>query len=74
MADSDYNVVKPLESVQTIQGLAPAQRRQQRKQQQEPSNQPQDELLEEPTEQAQASDEAQARQDEDGPHLIDYCA
>lgn len=73
MADSDYNVVKRLESVRTIQGLAPTERRQQRKQQQEASDEPQ----EEPQEQVEPSDEPEApeaRQDEDGPHLIDYCA
>jgi len=71
MADSDYNVVNPLESVRTIQGLAPTQRRQQRKQQQQEAS---DEPQEQPQEQAEPSDEPEARQDEDGPHLIDYCA
>lgn len=76
MADSDYNVVKPLESVQTIQGMAPAQQRLQRKRQQSQSekHEPESEQQEEPQEQAQIMDEAEISSDEDGPHMIDYCA
>ena len=72
MAASDYNVIKPLESVQTIQGLAPAQRRQERKRRQDT---PEEHHEEEPQEQPQdQQDEPAPRPDEDGPHLIDYCA
>jgi hypothetical protein len=72
MADSDYNVVKPLESVQTIQGLAPPQRRQPRKRQQDAPPEPRKEPQEQ--EPSEAPETPEARQDEDGPHLIDYCA
>lgn len=71
MADSDYNVIKPLESVQTIQGLAPAQRRQERKRRQETPGEHQEEPQEQPKNE---QDEPEQQHDADDPHSIDYCA
>jgi hypothetical protein len=71
MTDSDYNAIRPVESLQTIQGLTSIQRRQERrrgrdtgaKRQAKPETQSDDA---EPT-QANPSDE-------DDRHTIDYCA
>jgi hypothetical protein len=70
MADSDYNVIKPVESLQTIQSVTPAKRRQERKHQ---PKEPQEHHDEPETER---DDDAtpQATRNDDDPHSIDYCA
>ena len=69
MADNDFNTVKPIESLQTIQGLKPAERRQERRRRQDGQAEPQ----EEPPE---TLDEAEDRPkfDDGQSHEIDYCA
>jgi hypothetical protein len=72
MADSDYNVIKPLETVQTIPGLTPTRRRQERKRRQEtPTKHHEDEPQEQPE---NPQDQPEQRHDDDDPHVIDYCA
>ena len=69
MADSDFNTIKPVESLQNIQGLDPAARRQGRNRRQngqagnheEPPKKPDD------TEDRATLDDGQS-------HTIDYCA
>jgi len=76
MADSDYNVIKPVESLQTIQGIAPAKRRQERKQRQDAPNEHHEETETETETEAERND-AEATEtvhDEDDPHSIDYRA
>ncbi|MBN1359542.1 MAG: hypothetical protein JW993_03070 [Sedimentisphaerales bacterium] len=70
MADSDFNVIKPVESLQTIQGLTPMTRQQERKRRQKSK----DERREEPEEKHDETAEPQARTIDDDPHCIDYCA
>ena len=72
MADSDYTVIKPVESLQTIQGVTPAKRREERKRRQ---NAPHDqhEETEADVERDEAQDPRTVRDDDD-PHSIDYCA
>lgn len=70
MADSDYNTIKPVESLQTIQGVAPARRRQERKRQQNAQDKHQQETETE-RDDAEASE---AIHNDDDPHSIDYCA
>jgi hypothetical protein len=70
MADSDFNVIKPVESLQTIQGLAPTTRQQERKRRQKSP----DKRREKTEEQPEKAAEPQARNDSDDPHSIDYCA
>jgi len=72
MADSDYSVIKPLESVQTIKGMAPAQRRQERKRRQQTPDEHPEETPEQPQDQEDQIDRPRA--DDDDPHSIDYCA
>lgn len=71
MTDSDFNLIKPMETVHNIQSLTPAKQREDRKRRQKP---PQDQqetgektLGETPQEQA-------PDQSSDGRHQIDYCA
>ena len=72
MADSDYNAIKPVEGLQTIQGVAPTQRRQERKpQQKEPERQ--QEETETEIERDEDATSPVVRNDDD-PHSIDYCA
>lgn len=70
MADSDFNVIKPVESLQTIQGLTPTTRQQERRRRQRSTDRRRDE----PEEKNDEPAEPQARDDQDNPHLIDYCA
>ena len=70
MADSDYNVIKPVESLQTIQGLAPTERRRQRRRRQNAPTEHQ----EEPEAERQDADEPQAQNRGDSSHSVDYCA
>ena len=69
MADSDYSVIKPVESLSTIQGLEPTKPRQERKRQPQPGRH-----HEEPEAEPEEVSESEARRDEDDPHSIDYCA
>ncbi len=70
MADSDFNAIRPVESLQNIQGLAPATRRQERGRQQKPKKEHRDE----PEEKRDDANEPQVHSDDEGPHCIDYCA
>ena len=70
MADSDFNIIKPVESLQNIRGLTPAQRRQERKRRRNaPAEHHDKEHEEEPggTKNQPTSDDGDARS-------IDYCA
>ncbi len=68
MADSDYSVIKPVESLPTIQGMEPTKRRQERKRRQ-PSP---DQRHEEP--ETEETSEPEAPCNDDDPHSIDYRA
>ena len=74
MADSDYTIIKPVESLQTIQGVTPAKRRGERKQRQ---NAPHEHQEEPETKADTERDEAatpQAVRNDDDPHSVDYRA
>jgi len=70
MADSDYSVIKPVESLPSIQGLEPAKRRQERKRHQKSPGQ----HREEPETESEETSETEAQYNDDDPHSIDYCA
>lgn len=79
MTDSDYNAIRPVESLQTIQGLTSIQRRQERKRRQNAESESHHESEPEPEAEAEAeaeeTEEPQAnRPNDDDPHSIDYCA
>ena len=69
MADIDYNVVKPVESLPTIQGLEPTKRRRERKRQPAPRQH-----YETPETESEETLEPEAPRNDDDPHSIDYCA
>ncbi len=50
MADNDFNMVKPVESLQNISGLSPAKRREERKRRQTPFGQKKEEAEQQPSE------------------------
>ncbi|MDI6448103.1 hypothetical protein [Anaerobaca lacustris] len=71
MTDSDYNAIRPVESLQTIQGLTSIQRRQEHEHRQDAKSGKHDKPEAEPEEIEQAQTNPP---DEDSPHSIDYCA
>lgn len=71
MADTDFNIIQPVDNIHNVQGLTPAKRRQQRKRQQHAPAEHQ----EEPEEQGPDDSKDQQTPDTDGgSHSIDYCA
>lgn len=75
MADNDYNIIKPVEGLQTIGGLTPAKRRKERKQRQDlhkqNEEQPEQKLNDSIDEQGLRSELAE---DEGNQNTIDYRA
>jgi hypothetical protein len=75
MADKDYNIIKPVESLYNIAGLTPVKHRQQRKRRQNPQTESKDKPEEEPdgsTE--QQNSDIEITTDADDEHSIDYRA
>lgn len=75
MADNDYNIIKPVESLQNITGLTPAKRREERKRRQNLQAEHREEAEEQPNGalDEQTSDN-EPDDEENDQHLIDYCA
>lgn len=74
MADNDFNIIKPVESLQNVGGMNPVERRKERKHKQnlkKQNRQEQKQELNEPTEE-DLNDETS--KNEDDQHSIDYCA
>jgi len=75
MADSDYDAISPIQSLQTVRSLSPTQRREERREQQSPEEEPK-----EPDEEMTREEEPDETDDGPGPrrggdsHLVDYCA
>lgn len=69
MADSDYSLIKPVESPQNVTGLTPAKRREERKHRR---NLHQEEKQKAENTGDESADELVA--DENDRHSIDYCA
>jgi len=69
MADNDFNTVKPIENLQTIQGLKPVERRQERRRRRDG----QAARHKEP-EKTQDQTEDRPKPDDGQSHEIDYCA
>lgn len=67
MTDSDFQSLEPVESLHNIQGLTPAQPREERKRRQAPRQRSQ------PPEKEVDKDKPAAAGDAE-PHAIDYCA
>lgn len=75
MADNDYNIIKPVESLYNIAGLTPVERRQERKRRDnlnpEHKEEPKQDLNESPE---QENTTTKSDGDENNQHSIDYCA
>jgi len=69
MTDSDFNLIVPVENLQSIQALTSTGERQERKRRQKTTEQ--HEPDEEPQKQ---TPQEQAPKPSDGSHAIDYCA
>ena len=75
MTESDYNAIRPVESLQTIQGLTSIQRRQERKRREDAPSQSKSEPEAEPETEPQEEQQLKGdRPKDDDPHSIDYCA
>jgi hypothetical protein len=71
IADSDYNIIKPVESLPHSSSLTPVKRREQRKRKQQPDGQGDEEPQQQLNEPAPQED---VDQHDDNHHSIDYCA
>ena len=78
MADNDFNIIKPVESLQNIAGLTPTRRREERKRRQnlheesKEESEPAEGELNESVDEQDFSDEL--TEDGNDQHSIDYCA
>ena len=74
MADSNYNMIKPVESLHNIAGLTPVKERKERSRQENRKhrNQPQHEQIPDEPFPPETSNKTAAQQDD--PNSIDYCA
>jgi hypothetical protein len=73
MTDSDYSAIRPVEGLQTIQGLTPIQRQEERKRRQDAKSESHSEPETE-TETEEAEEPKANPPNQDDPHSIDYCA
>jgi hypothetical protein len=75
MADSDYNMIKPVEGLPNIPGLTPAKRREERKRRQHSPDEQNDSASEEPNDLGdQARPDNGYVDDDNEKHFIDYRA
>ena len=75
MADNDYSLIKPAESLQNIEALTPTRRREERKRKQNLTRQKKKEPEEEPNESAdQQGPGDKLTENESEQNSIDYCA
>jgi hypothetical protein len=72
MADNDYGIIKPVETLQNVPALSPAKRREQRKSRRQPPNQEKGE--DEPSSFEEQVGGAEANAGETEEHSLDYCA
>jgi len=69
MTDSDFNLIVPVENLQSIQSLSSTGERQERKRRQKPPEQSESE-----EEQQNRAPQEEIPKPSDGSHEIDYCA
>ncbi len=77
MADNDFNIIKPVENLQNVGGLTPANRREKRKKRQNmrEKNDLQRPLAENEQSESTAEDiDGEITCDDQDPHSVDYCA
>jgi hypothetical protein len=71
MADNDYGIIKPVETLQNVPALSPAKRREQRKSRQPPN---QEKSEDEPSSFEEQAGGAEADAGENEEHSLDYRA
>jgi hypothetical protein len=75
MPDNDYNIIKPVESLENITGLTPAKRREERKRRQNMHREKRKKSDQKPNGLAdQQNTGGEFAKDENEQHSIDYCA
>ncbi|MHC4666487.1 MAG: hypothetical protein ACYS9T_11135 [Planctomycetota bacterium] len=75
MADSDYNIIKPVEGLQNIAGLTPARRREERRRRRElRKGKEQDSEQRANESSGESSVDIESAADDSEQHSIDYCA
>ena len=74
MADSNYNMIRPVESLQNVAGLTPVKERKERNRQEEQKEKTQHEHEQIPDQVSQAEPENETEQQQSDPNSIDYCA
>jgi hypothetical protein len=72
MPDDNYNMIKPVESLQNIISLTPTKRREERKQRQNPQKEHSEQELDEQN--GVDSQNSTSGQNENDEHSVDYCA
>ena len=75
MADSNLNIIKPVENLQNIAGVTPTRPREQRKRRQNLNEQDEQKTgrqMENPIDEQQGNETG--TEERDGQHVIDYCA
>jgi hypothetical protein len=72
MADTDFNLIKPVEGLQTVHGLSPAKLRDERQRRQKPSEKHEESAGNQEQQDDGGEEQAAARPDDS--HRIDYCA
>lgn len=72
MPDDNYNMIKPVESLQNIISLTPTKRREERKQRQNPQKEHSEQELDEQN--GADSPNSTSGQNENDKHSVDYCA
>ena len=74
MADSNYDLIKPVENLQNVGGLTPVQQQKERKRRRNPQQQNPEEYAEDLTESVEENLDQEAAQNQSDGHSIDYCA
>ncbi|HUW17787.1 MAG TPA: hypothetical protein VMW16_00625 [Sedimentisphaerales bacterium] len=75
MADTDYNVIKPVESLQNVAGLTPAGRREERRRRRDLQKKKKQEFEQDASESGtQPGLSNELAEEESDRHSIDYCA
>ncbi len=75
MADNDYNIIKPVDSLHSIPGLTPAKQREQRKRRQNSHGKQEENAKQQPNDLVdQQKRGEESTEVENGHHPIDYCA
>lgn len=77
MADSNYNMIRPVESLQNIAGLTPVKERKERKQQEEQKQkkrQEQQDQEQTPKDTSEMKPDNATREQQKDTDSIDYCA